>query len=54
MPAWMQSEGAWIAIGGSMAFVVAGVVMHRVFCSILQQLALKPVLVDSSHRPPTS
>lgn len=35
-PAWLQNEGAWIAIGVSVVFVVAGVVMHRVFLRILK------------------
>ncbi len=35
-PAWLQNEGAWIAIAVSVAFVLAGVVMHRVFLSILK------------------
>ena len=36
MPVWLQNEGAWIAIGVSLFFVVAGVVMHRVFLRILK------------------
>lgn len=36
LPAWLQNEGAWIAIGVSVVFVLAGVVMHRVFLSILK------------------
>ena len=31
-----NDPGAWIAIGVSLLFVVAGVVMHRVFMKILK------------------
>jgi hypothetical protein len=31
-----REEGAWIALGVSALFVVAGVVMHRVFVRILK------------------
>ena len=34
MPVWLQNEGAWIAIGISLLFVVAGWVMHRVFLQV--------------------
>lgn len=36
MPVWLQNEGAWIALGVSALFLVAGVVMHRVFKKVLQ------------------
>ena len=36
MPVWLQNEGAWIAIGVSLLFIVAGVVMHRVVKKVLQ------------------
>jgi hypothetical protein len=36
MPVWLQNEGAWIAIGISLLFIVAGVVMHRVNKKVLQ------------------
>ena len=36
MPVWLQNEGAWIAIGVSLLFIVAGVVMHRVIKKVLQ------------------
>lgn len=36
MPVWLQNEGAWIAIGVSVLFLVAGVVMHRVIKKVLQ------------------
>ena len=36
LPAWLQNDGAWIAIGVSVVFIVAGLVMHRVFLHILK------------------
>jgi hypothetical protein len=36
MPVWLQNEGAWIALGVSAMFIVAGVVMHRVIKKVLQ------------------
>jgi len=39
MPVWLQNEGAWIAIGISLVFVLAGWVMHRVFVRILKNPA---------------
>jgi hypothetical protein len=42
MPVWLQNEGAWIAIGISLLFVVAGWVMHRVFVRILKNPVLPP------------
>ena len=36
MPVWLQNEGAWIALGVSALFIVAGVVMHRVVKKVLQ------------------
>lgn len=31
-----QDEGAWVAIGVSVLFLVVGLVMHRVFIKILK------------------
>lgn len=31
-----QDEGTWIALGVSAVFIVAGIVMHRVFVKILK------------------
>lgn len=45
MPAWMQNEGAWIALGVSLLFIVAGVVMHRVIVRVLK--APPPKEIDS-------
>ena len=36
MPVWLQNEGAWVAIGISLLFIVAGVLMHRVIKKVLQ------------------
>jgi hypothetical protein len=36
MPVWLQNEGAWMALGVSLFFLVAGVVMHRVFVRVLR------------------
>lgn len=36
MPIWLQNEAAWIALGVSALFIVAGVVMHRVIKKVLQ------------------
>lgn len=36
MPIWLQNEGAWIALGVSALFIIAGVVMHRVIKKVLQ------------------
>jgi hypothetical protein len=45
MPVWLQNEGAWIAIGVSVLFIVAGVVMHRVIKKVLQT----PSPQESNH-----
>jgi len=36
MPAWLQNESAWIALGVSALFVAAGVLMHRIIKQVLQ------------------
>ncbi len=36
MPVWLQNEGAWIALGVSALFIIAGVVMHRIIKKVLQ------------------
>ncbi len=36
MGSLLQDEGAWIAIGISVLFLVAAFVMHRVFVQILK------------------
>ena len=36
MNAIWQDEGTWIALGISALFLVAGIVMHRVFVNVLK------------------
>lgn len=50
LPAWLQNEGAWIAIGVSVVSIVAGLVMHRVFLHILKNPT--PDATDSQPRTP--
>jgi len=38
----LNTEGAWIAIGVSVLFVVAGLVLHRVFIRILKNGSPEP------------
>jgi len=38
----LDTDGAWIAIGISVLFIVAGLVMHRVFVNILKKSAAEP------------
>ncbi|WP_439114771.1 hypothetical protein [Hydrogenophaga sp.] len=52
MPVWLQNEGAWIAIGISLVFVVAGWVMHRVFLRILKNPAPSPEPVPNPTNTP--
>ena len=47
---WNNPE-AWIAIGVSVGFVMAGVVMHRVFVSILKN---EPPQGGSKNESPES
>ena len=49
MPALLANEGAWIAIGVSLFFLIAGVVMHRVIVNILKRPAPPP---RGPHDPP--
>ena len=49
MPVWLQNEGAWIAIGVSLFFIVAGVVMHRVFLRILKTSSPPPPNKTHNH-----
>jgi len=51
--AWLQADGAGIALGISALFLVAAVVMHRVIRKVL----MTPAPPDTSSRddtPPTS
>jgi hypothetical protein len=38
----LNNQDAWIAIGVSMLFIVAGLIMHRVFVNILKQDSQEP------------
>jgi hypothetical protein len=40
--ALLNTDGAWIAIGISSLFIVAGLVMHRVFVKILKEGSQEP------------
>ena len=40
--ALLNTDGAWIAIGVSVLFIVAGLVLHRVFVSILKKGSQEP------------
>jgi len=44
--ALLDTDGAWIAIGISMVFIVAGLVMHRVFVQILKKDSQEPTQHD--------
>ena len=48
-----QDPGTWIALGVSALFVVAAVVMHRVFVRILKQTPPPPTAAadPTPHRP---
>jgi len=50
---WNNPE-AWIAIGVSVGFVVAGVVMHRVFVNILKmsrQMTITMCRLSAKRKP---
>ncbi len=38
----LHADGAWIAIGVSVLFVVAGLVLHRVFVNVLKKGSQEP------------
>jgi len=38
----LDTDGAWIAIGVSFIFIVAGLVLHRVFINILKKGSQEP------------
>lgn len=44
--ALLNMDGAWIAMGISALFIVAGVVMHRVFVKILKNGSQEPIQND--------
>ena len=47
MNALLRDEGAWIALGVSALFLIAGWVMHRVFVKILKSPSPKPSSTDT-------
>ncbi|PIF20631.1 hypothetical protein CLU87_4623 [Acidovorax sp. 59] len=47
-PAMWHNPGTWIALGVSALFIVAGVVMHRVFTRILKQGSAEPTETDKA------
>ena len=44
--ALVQTDGAWLAIGVSLLFVVAGLVLHRVFVNVLKNGSQEPTQHD--------
>ncbi|MDI1244045.1 MAG: hypothetical protein PSV24_01420 [Rhodoferax sp.] len=38
----LQTDGAWLAMGVSVLFIVAGLVLHRVFVNILKKGSQEP------------
>ena len=46
-----RDPGTWIALGVSALFIVAGVVMHRVFTRILKQGSPEPAVADPGTPP---
>jgi peptidoglycan/LPS O-acetylase OafA/YrhL len=49
LPPWLQNEGAWIALGVSLFFVIVGWVMHRVVVKVLKAPAH-----DAPHASPST
>jgi cytochrome b561 len=49
VPAWLQNEGAWIALGVSLFFLVAAAVMHRVFVRVLKSTPPPPPQPSEPH-----
>lgn len=44
--ALLQTDGAWLALGVSLLFVVAGLVLHRVFVNVLKNGSSEPTQHD--------
>jgi hypothetical protein len=40
--ALLHTDGAWIAIGVSVLFIVAGLVLHRVFVNVFKKGSQEP------------
>lgn len=38
----LEIDGAWLAIGVSVLFIVAGLVLHRVFVNVLKKGSQEP------------
>ncbi|MCM2297185.1 hypothetical protein [Rhodoferax sp.] len=38
----LDTDGAWLAIGVSVLFIVAGLVLHRVFVNVLKKGSQEP------------
>ena len=47
-----RDPGAWIALGVSLVFIVAGFVMHRVFVKILKTGSPEPSIPPAGQTPP--
>jgi len=52
MPVWLQNEGAWIAIGVSVVFLIAAVVLHRVVMRVLKSPNPADQTAQRQTRPP--
>jgi peptidoglycan/LPS O-acetylase OafA/YrhL len=57
MPVWLQDPGAWIAIGVSLLFLLAGFLMHRIILRVLkgeapQSLPSQPPPSEQASAPP--
>jgi len=42
----LDADGAWIAIGVSVLFIVAGLMLHRVFVNVLKKGSQEPTQHD--------
>lgn len=44
-----RDAGTWIALGVSVLFIVAGLVMHRIFVKILKNGSIEPPTPQEPH-----
>ena len=44
-----RDAGTWIALGVSVLFIVAGLVMHRIFVKILKNGSIEPSTPQEPH-----
>ena len=44
-----RDAGTWIALGVSVLFIVAGLVMHRIFVKILKNGSIEPPNPQEPH-----